>query len=75
MNVNLSKEEIIRELTSVTKEFYSFCETIHDEHFFMQPSTKWSIAQDVKHLITSAGTTRLAFTLPQIYYRALHWKT
>ena len=69
MNVNLSKDEIILELTSVTKEFYSFCETIHDEQFFLQPPAKWSIAQDVKHLITSSDTTRLAFTLPKFIIR------
>src|SRR5882724_1959464 len=65
MPVNLSKEEIIRQLEKVTNEFSSFCAGINDDKFFQQPPDKWSIALDVKHLITSAGTTRLAFSLPK----------
>ena len=69
MPANLSKEQIIRQLETVTKEFSIFCTSINDEKFFLQPVNKWSIAQDVKHLITSADTTRLAFTLPKIIIR------
>jgi DinB superfamily len=66
---NLSKEEIILQIQTTTKEFTGFCSGISDEKFFQQPADKWSIAQDVKHLITSVDTTRLAFSLPKFMVR------
>lgn len=69
MPANLSKEEIIQQLETVTKQFSGFCLNINDEVFFKQPQDKWSVVQDVKHLITSADTTRLAFSLPKFIVR------
>ena len=69
MSANLSKEEIIRQLEAVAQQFSAFCNNINDEVFFKQPQYKWSVAQDVKHLITSADTTRLAFSLPKFIVR------
>ena len=65
----LAKEEIIIQLNAVCKEFADGCSTINDQLFFRQPADKWSIAQDVRHLITSADTTRLAFSLPKFIVR------
>lgn len=47
------------------KEFLECCLSIDKNNFFYQPAEKWSIAQNVKHLIISANTTRLAFSLPK----------
>lgn len=65
----MNKDEIIEKLELATKEFNSFCATIDDDSFFRQPLEKWSIAQNVKHLIVSANSTRLAFTLPKFIVR------
>lgn len=51
------------------KEFYQFCSGIDTEKFFHQPAEKWSVAQNVKHLIISARQTKLAFTLPKFIIR------
>jgi hypothetical protein len=69
MPVHLSKEEIITELQKVGNEFSSFCQTISDQSFFRQPAEKWSIAQNVTHLITSANMTKLAYRLPKFIVR------
>ena len=69
MTGNLSKEIIIQKLEEVSKEFSSFCSGISDELFFRQPSAKWSVAQNVTHLITSANMTRLAYRLPKFIVR------
>lgn len=61
----MSKEEIIKELDSAGTKFIEFCADIDNITFFNQPTEKWSIAQNVKHLVTSANTTRLAFSLPK----------
>jgi len=66
---SLPKEEIIRQLETVSKELTGFCIAIKKELFFQQPVNKWSIAQNVKHLITSTDTTRLAFSLPKFVVR------
>jgi uncharacterized damage-inducible protein DinB len=61
----LTKNEITRQLQSVTEEFVDYCKDIDSDHFFRQPAVKWSIAQNVKHLIVSANATKLAYSLPK----------
>jgi DinB superfamily len=65
----LSKEDIIHELEIASKEFNGFCHSISDQFFFQQRADKWSIAQNVKHLIISADRTRLVFVLPKFIVR------
>jgi hypothetical protein len=61
----LSKEEIIKELDDACLSFVDFCLDIENRTFYFQPPEKWSIAQNVEHLVISANTTRLAFSLPK----------
>jgi uncharacterized damage-inducible protein DinB len=61
----LTKAEITRRLRSTTEEFHQFCFEIDSDIFFQQPAEKWSVAQNVKHLVISTNATRLAFTLPK----------
>lgn len=65
----MSKEEIIGQLSNSSKEFTSFCSGINDQLFFYQPPAKWSVAQNVTHLVTAANSTRLAFLLPKFVVR------
>jgi hypothetical protein len=65
----LSKDEIIKQIETATQEFNNFCSGIDSESFFRQPLEKWSIAQNVKHLVTSANATNLAYTLPKFMIR------
>jgi hypothetical protein len=65
----LNKEEIIKQLHSATEQFNGYCREIDTGPFFRQPKEKWSVAQNVKHLIISANTTRLAFSLPKFVVR------
>ena len=65
----MNKKEIIEQLDATSKVFYQFCLSIDDDSFFRQPLEKWSIAQNVKHLIISANTTRLAYLLPKFIIR------
>ena len=62
-----SKNDIIRQLENVSDKFSSFCSGISNELFFRQPIEKWSVAQNVIHLITSANMTRLAYRLVAKY--------
>lgn len=65
----LTKEEIIKQLQSVSEEFSNFTSQINADIFFLQPKEKWSIAQNVNHLTISANTTKLAFLLPKFVIR------
>ncbi len=69
MPEQLSKEEIIKKLSVVSNEFSSFCSSINNEIFFRQPSEKWSVAQNVTHLTTSANMTKLVYLLPKFIVR------
>ena len=60
-----SKSEIVQQLENVSKEFSFFCSKISVDRFFLQPIEKWSVAQNVTHLITSANMTRLVYMLPK----------
>ena len=65
----LSKVEIVMRSAEIFREFSSFCSGISNESFFRQPVEKWSVAQNVTHLITSANMTRLAYRLPKFIVR------
>ena len=65
----LSREEIIQQLITVSKELVDFCDGINDQSYFHQPPDKWSIAQNVKHLIIAADKTKLVFLLPKFIVR------
>lgn len=67
--MRLAKDEIARQLQTVTGGFIGFCKNIETDHFFRQPSEKWSIAQNVKHLILSANATKPAYSLPKFIIR------
>lgn len=66
---HLNIGEIIHNLESVSNDFIATCSSIPDETFFRQPAAKWSIAQNVTHLISSARMTRLAYRLPKFIVR------
>jgi len=65
----LSKKEIIQQVEIVSKELTGFCSGINEVVFFRQPTSKWSIAQNLTHLITSANMTGLAYRLPRFIVR------
>lgn len=50
-------------------EFVAHCKASNNDTFFSQPVGKWSIAQNVIHLITSTRLTSLAFRLPKFIVR------
>lgn len=69
MSGNLTINEIQQQLQSAEDEFNRYCTTLTDEQFFYSPESKWSPAQQVKHLITAADNTKLAFALPKFIVR------
>ena len=65
----MQKEEILRASKSIFNQFTDICLQTPDEKFFFHPADKWSIAENVDHLIRSIKATRLAYSLPKFNVR------
>lgn len=74
MNGHLSLTDIGKFLQLSATEFSDYCRSLTNEQFFFQPEGKWSVAQQVKHLVTATNTSRLAFTLPKFIVRVVAGK-
>lgn len=70
----LDKEQILRESTIVFRQLTDCCLTITDDLFFKIPGEKWSVAQNVAHLIVSLKTTVAAYALPKFLVRLIGGK-
>jgi DinB superfamily len=65
----LSKEQIIAAAEKIFRTFTMACNTTDENSFFQHPPGKWSVAENVRHLIVSINTTTLAYTLPAFMVR------
>ena len=61
--------EIITASEKIFRDFTDYSRNVTNEKFFFQPADKWSIAQNVDHLIISMRQTRLAYALPKFIVR------
>lgn len=64
-----TKAEILAGLSQSARELLQYCSTLTDEQFFRQPKDKWSVAQNLVHLISSAKMTSLPYQLPKFIVR------
>lgn len=65
----MNKSEIITASQNIFNEFTAYCIQVENEKFFDQSPDKWSIAQNVDHLIRSMKQTKLAYLLPKFFIR------
>jgi hypothetical protein len=70
----LTKAEIILATEKIVAQFTHDSSEVSEDLFFFQPIDKWSIAQNVQHLIVSTNATLLAFTLPAFIVRLVGGK-
>ena len=61
----MKKEEIVTATDKIFSAFTNYCKGIDENLFFDKPTVKWSIAENVQHLIVSTNTTSIAFILPR----------
>jgi DinB superfamily len=61
----MNKEEIIAKTEKAFLAFKNYCNTVDENLFFAKPGAKWSIAENVQHLIVSTNTSSLAWLLPK----------
>lgn len=74
MTGSLSIPELTKRLQEAANDLNLYCSSLSGEKFFHQPGDKWSPAQQVKHLLTSAEMTRLAYVLPKFMIRFIGGK-
>lgn len=65
----MTKNEIITATEKIFTQFTNCCSTITPAAFFDNRSAKWSVAENVQHLVVSTNTATLAYTLPKFLVR------
>lgn len=61
----MNKQEIITASENMFRQFSGTCNTIDEAVMFRKPDEKWSVAENIKHLIISTNMTSLAYALPK----------
>ena len=61
----MTKTEIITAAENAFTLFSEYCTAVPESVFFEQPGIKWSVAENMQHLIISTNTSTLAYSLPQ----------
>lgn len=68
----LTKEQIITAAEKIFDAFADECKAVDEKKLFIRPAeNKWSVAENVQHLIISTNTTTLAYTLPAFIVRCV----
>jgi hypothetical protein len=67
----LDKEQILHESAAVFRQMTDYCIHLPNDLFFKEPGEKWSIAQNLAHLIISLKTTVAAYALPKFLVRLI----
>jgi len=65
----MTKNEIIAAAQHSFKGFSETCNSVDEIAFFRRPGEKWSVAENVQHLIISTNTSSLAWYLPKFLVR------
>ncbi len=65
----LSKNDILARSREIFDLFTQDCRNIDEEKFFFKAGEKWSIAENLQHLIIAAKTTTLAYRAPHLLLR------
>lgn len=70
----MNKQELTARLADEVKATEQALAQVSSEVFFRKQGGKWSIAENVQHLVLSARPLNLAFSLPKISFRILFGK-
>ena len=70
----LTKEQILAASEKIFAAFTAAGNAFNETSFFKNKGKKWSVAENVQHLIISTNTTTLAYTLPAFIVRLVGGK-
>lgn len=69
-----NKQQIITELQDSFEQLQQAGNAVPDAQFNISKENKWTAAENIQHLATSAKLTALAFTLPKVFHVLLYGK-
>ena len=69
-----NKKQILIQAAVAFNELTNCSVTVKTELLFYKPGGKWSVAENIQHLILSTGTTNLAFKVPSFLLRLIAGK-
>lgn len=67
----MTKEIILKEAEDSFASFGETCGAFNKNAFFERPEGKWSVAENMQHLILSLNTTTLAYALPKFLVKLI----
>lgn len=67
----MTKEIILKDAEESFTGFAKSCGAFNEHAFFERPEEKWSVAENMQHLILSINTTALAYSLPKFLVRII----
>lgn len=67
--IGMTKNEIITATENIFKQFSATCSSMDEALLFSRPDNKWSVAENIQHLIISTNTTALAYKVPKFLVR------
>ena len=73
-NLTMTKKEIITAAEDAFTQLSQTCAAMTEVYFFERPESKWSVAENMQHLILSTNTTTLAYKLPKFMVRLVGGK-
>ena len=65
----MTKKAIITAAENAFSQLSQACDGMTEIAFFERPEAKWSVAENMQHLILSTNTTTLAYKLPRFLVR------
>lgn len=65
----MTKTKIIKAAEDSFKKFSITCSSIKETDFFKRHGQKWSVAENMQHLIIATNSTTLAYSLPKFVVR------
>ena len=65
----MNKQAIIAAAEKSFSAFTRYCNSIPGNVFFDKPGPKWSVAENLQHLVISTNMSTLAFSLPKFVVR------
>ena len=74
MNFLLDRFQIVHNTETTFTELAAYCNNVDEAFFFMHIDNKWSIAENLQHLIISAKITNLALRVPRFMLRMFYGK-
>lgn len=67
----MNKNEIITASEKTFRLFSEVCSGIDETKIFKRPDNKWSVAENIQHLVISTNTTTLAWRLPKFLVKLI----